>query len=350
MLVTELEQRLKQDGLKAVYLVLGPESFLRAEALRLIKEAAARGAGGAREPACDLTELDAAEMDPKRLFDDLRTPSLFAPRRVIFIDNAANLFSDSFAILAGYVQAPAPRTVLVLVAEQLGKPKASRRKASKKKSDEPAPDPATLITKLVHVECPAIQQRELPSWCMARARLCGKQLDMAAARTLVELSGANLGQIDGQIQSLASYVKDRPRITSEDVTNLVGGDRVRTIWELVGATTEGNVALGIRALDRLLRDSENTPSRLIGAIAREVRRLTVLKELLDARVSAAEIESRTRMPRWLIDKLSRSLRATSADTLKRRLRLLLEADMACKTGGGQDQWIMERLVMQLCGV
>ena len=30
------------------------------------------------------------------------------------------------------------------------------------------------------------------------------------------------------------------------------------------------------------------------------------------------------------------------------LHLVLEADLDCKTGGGRDTWILERLVLKLC--
>ena len=83
----ELPKHLASGELAPVYLVAGPEDFLRTEAVRLIREKAARG----KEP-CDTAELDAAEGDPRKLLDDLRTPSLFAPRRLVLIENAALLF------------------------------------------------------------------------------------------------------------------------------------------------------------------------------------------------------------------------------------------------------------------
>ena len=127
---TELSKHLASGELAPVYLVAGPEDFLRTEAVRLIREKAARG----KEP-CDTAELDAAEGDPRKLLDDLRTPSLFAPRRLVLIENAGLLFDErALEPLLQYVEQPSPRTTLVLVAGEVRK---SARKASKKPKKEP---------------------------------------------------------------------------------------------------------------------------------------------------------------------------------------------------------------------
>ena len=172
-------------------------------------------------------------------------------------------------------------------------------------------------------------------------------MDAAAAKLLVELVGASLGQLDGQIRSLVAFCKERQRITEEDVSKLVGGDRARQFWDLTNAITARYAPVALRALSRLMRDAES-PGWLVGKIGQELRRLIKVKELSDQRLPLEEIARRAGMQPWLAKKLLRAVRGVSAEELKANLRLVLEADVDCKTGGGRDSWILERLVLKLC--
>jgi DNA polymerase-3 subunit delta len=344
MYFPELPKHLASDELASVYLVFGPEDFLRSEAVRLIREKAARG----KEP-CDTTELDAADDDPRKLFDDLRTPSLFAPRRLVLIENAGLLF-DGRALepLLQYVEQPSPRTTLVLVAGEMRK---SARKESKKTKKEPPESAARgkerLLRKITAVQCPTVSQRALAGWCVQRARALGKPMEPNAAALLAERVGTNLGQMDGQIRNLITCCEKRPRITEKDVSDLCGGDRARRAWELTQAILDRNTPVALRALDRLIRDAES-PIGLLVPIGRDIRRLIVIKQLARQGLNETEIARRTGAQSWLVGKLLREKKSLTIAELKVKLHQVLEADLDCKTGGGRDTWILERLVLRLC--
>ena len=339
----ELPRHLASGELAPVYLVAGPEDFLRAEAVKLIRERAARG----KEP-CDTAELDAAEGDPRKLLDDLRTPSLFAPRRLALIENAGLLLERALEPLLQYVERPSPRTTLVLVA---GKVRKSARKPSKKPKKE-APKPAAhskarLLRKITTVQCPIVPQKALAGWCIQRARALGKPMEPNAAALLADRIGTNLGQMDGQIRNLIACCKERPAITEKDVSDLCGGDRLWQAWELAEMILDRNAPQALRALDRLFRDGES-PQGLLVPIGRNIRRLIVIKQLAQEGLKDDEIARRAGAPPWLIGKLLREKRNLTIADLKDMLHQVLKADLDCKTGGGRDTWILERLVLRLC--
>jgi DNA polymerase-3 subunit delta len=342
----ELAAQLNKGALAPIYLVLGPEPFLRGESVRLIRHKFEGEKG-----AFDLSELDAGEGDVRALFEDLQVPSLFAPRRLVIVENAGGLFTGSIRMLAGYARHPARGTVLVMVAETIGKTTKRRKGPAKKKT--PAADEGSIenvLAAVTLVVCDAVQEKALPSWCMARARLHGKAMDARAARQLVDLAGAGLGQLDGQIQSLVAYCKDRPRITADDVVELVGGDHARNVWELVRAVGDRQPAAALKALDRLLRDGEITATGIVILLAREARRLAQVKSLLNKRTALPEIARRLRLQDWLAKRLAQSVRQMTMKELQGRLEMLLEAELACKTGMGRERWLLERTVLRLCGL
>jgi DNA polymerase-3 subunit delta len=347
---TALARHLEKGELEPVYLIFGPEDFLRGEAVRMIREKAAR----AKEP-CDTAELDAAEGDPRKLLDELRTPSLFAPRRLVLIENAALLFDRAFEPLLNYVAQPSPRTTLVLIA---GEKRPSARKPPKKPRKEPAKSdeaadrrPAHTREQLLHritpVECPVVPQKMLARWCVERARVLGKPMASAAAELLADMIGANLGEVEGQIRNLITYCKDRPQITEKDVSDLCSADRLWATWELSEAILDRRTPAALRALDRILRDGER-PGRILSAIARDLRRLIVIKQLARQRLDHADIAQRSRTQPWLVPQLLDKYQDRTVAELKLMLHQVLEADLACKTGSARDDWILERLTLKLC--
>jgi len=327
MNIAALERSLESGTLKPVYVIYGPEGFLRGEALRLIKQATEGEETAVSEP-------EAAHLDSAGLLDDLRTPALFAPKRLLIVDDAQAFITESGEILAGYAARPAPNATLVLLAESL-----DRRKKSVK----------ALLKKVARVECPLVKSGAIPSWCIARARIHGKRLEPAAAKLLVDLAGTSLGQLDRHIQGLAVYCNERDAISSRAVADLVGGDHARTVWELVRAITARSAADALRALNRLLREPKVTTPWIIGALARESRDMWQVKDLVEQGHSADEIQTRLGKPAWLIQRIMKNVGGIHRSRLKSNHRLLLQADVDSKTGGSGDAWILEALVLRLCG-
>jgi DNA polymerase III subunit delta len=344
MKVNELAEQLK-SGLKPVYVIFGPEEYFRAQALRMLRERA-------EAEKMDISEPGTEELDPRRFFDELRTPSLFAPSRMVIVEHAEPLFGAPLKDLLAYAAKPSQRTALVLAAEELKAKSAKRggRKTQDEAEETRAISPVALLKKAVAVECPLLTRRELPAWCVARARELGKRMDFAATNMLIELAGQNLGQLNEQIKSLATFSKEGPSITGKMVSELVGGDHMRSIWEFITAVSERKAAAALKSLDRLMRDGDISSSGIIGFLATEVRRMLTVKRMQEQRMPVAEIARATRMQPWLVEKTARSAREVSYNELRRRLRLLVRADANIKTGAIQDEWGMERLTMEMCGV
>ena len=327
MNLTAFENSLKTTAPPPIALIIGPERFFRGEAIRLITEAISNA---------DIIELDPRETDARALTDDLRTPSLFAPRRILLLDNAETIIIQSGELLAGYAAKPAANAHLVLVAEHLD----ARKKAAK----------ALLACKsVIRIDCAPLKERDVPQWCTARARLPGKRMDIPTARLLVELAGANLGRLDGQINSLAAYCEKRKAITRSDIENLVGGDHTRKIWELTDSVMNHNPAKALKAFDRLTREPGSAEFAIIPALAAKLRDMLAVKRMTDAGKTPDAIRAALGKHPYVIKLLQQVVRNTSQHDLAAKYTLLLEADVDLKTLPNHERkWIAERLIIQLC--
>ena len=327
--IASFEKLISASGPPPLALIAGPERFFRAEAVRLIKEAA----GDA-----DVVEFEPTQGDTRALLDDLRTPSLFAPRRVVLVDGAEGVIAAQGELLADYAVRPASNAHLVLIVERMD----ARKKAAK-----------ALLSRdtVVLVECAALREREVPAWCTTRAHIAGKRMDISAARLLVELAGANLGRLDGQINSLAAYSGKRKTITRRDVEDLVGGDHARKVWELTDAVMNRDPAKALKAFDRIAREPRSGEFTLVPALAAKLRDMLAVKRMTDAGESPDTIRAALHRHPYVIKLLQQAVRETTLHELAVKYRLLLEADVDLKTLPNRERrWIAERLIFRLCGI
>ena len=328
--IDKLAQSLQSKPPTPFYLAVGPETFLRGEAVRFVREAVNR------KTEADFIEIDADKLDARSLLDDLRTPALFAPKRLILIQQADKFIAASGEMLAEYAKRPSSGTVLIMTAESLD----GRKKG-----------PQALLKSATVVECPAMRDREIPAWCMTRARAAGKEMDMTTARFLVELAGTNLGQLDGQINNLAAYCNKRKKIRYEDVEELVGGDHARKIWDMADAVMKQDPAKALKAFDRLMREPGSAEFTLVPALASKLRDMIDVKRLAAAGHSQQSVQSTLRKHPYVIKLLMEAVRNTSLKELVRRYGLLLEADVKLKTAPNRErQWVAESLILRLCGL
>ncbi|MDR3210668.1 MAG: hypothetical protein LBU79_01980 [Planctomycetota bacterium] len=82
------------------------------------------------------------------------------------------------------------------------------------------------------IPCPLVGPREIPAWLAARSRELGKSLETEAGRLLLETQGTSLGFLASELEKLALFVHDRPRISAEDVGEFLTGTVEFDVWGL----------------------------------------------------------------------------------------------------------------------
>ncbi len=195
---------------------------------------------------------------------ELASVGIFTPRRLVIVEDADPFVTRERARLEKYVAAPSSTGVLVLDVDTW---------PANTKLAKAIPDEGTIV-------CKAPAPARLPEWCV---RWCasehGKQLVVAAARLLVDLVGAEMGQLDQEMAKLAAYVGDAKRIDAADVDALVGASRAEKIWKLFDLIADGQTGEALAFLDRLLEQGED-PYKLNGAFGAQLRKLAQANRLV----------------------------------------------------------------------
>ncbi len=310
----------------------GGERHLKQSSIR--KLIAVRLGEGA-DTSTDVSRYEGKDADLRSVRDELMTVSMFAPTRVVVIEEADEFVSRHRAALEEYLDRPALSSLLILDVKSW--PKNTRL--------------AKRLPKVgLEVDCSELTGAQLAKWLVDRAASeGGKQLTWDAASLMIEMAGGGMSLLSQELDKLIAYSGDRDRITVEDVRAVVGGWRAQTTWEMINAVRDGQPSQAIDALDRLLASGE-APQRLLGGMTFTFRKLAEATERsrqgmpLRQALKAAGVFPRD------ADAVERYLRRVGRRRAERILDLLTEADAGLKGGSRlPERVLMERLLLALGG-
>ncbi len=296
------------------------------------------------EPARDwgVSHFSAAEDSLDRVLGQAQTLPMLAPRQVVFVEEVEALEAlgdaareDAVGRLAGYLDDPAPFTVLVLEAAALDKRMTLFKTLSEK----------TLVVTVELDAKPEDQQGAAATIALEMARGMGVELDSDAARELAEILNANLALIRNELGKLVTYAGERRRITRADVEALVLSAKRYTVWQLAEMLAGRQRRSALEFLDSLLREGEQ-PAGLVGAMAWMYRKLIEAQEL-PLHVSGWQAARQMGMRTETAEIALRESRRIPRQQLLEGLAALYEADSRLKSGAVNQRATMEFLVARL---
>ena len=314
----ELNSELRTGKLRSVYLFHGPERFLMTTAVDLIRATGEenRFAGG----------VDGAA----KILDLLKTPSMFAARRLAVVDNADKLKKEDWKLLDDYADAPAPNAVLILLAE----------KASAAWSKKSGPEIAV-------VECKTPYPREIPSWIQMEGRKFGISFSQQACLILAEAVGTDLGQIIQSIEKLALYAGTRKLIDVADVEAVVAVSASRTVFDMTNAIGNKKPMEAMALIDNLMEQGE-FPVKILSMISRHFRLLARAQEGVGKGSNEAVLAKELKVhPFFVKDYVSQSKRFRPRDW-PGRFAILYACDRSLKSSKLPPERTLEKTILKLC--
>jgi DNA polymerase-3 subunit delta len=260
----------------------------------------------------------------KRLVVVMRAERLLKPKRAAkagnddLVEEEAAADDEStatdFTALEDYLASPSPFATLVLVATEIDRTRRFTKKLVEKAQvvmfggirTEPRSGPAGA-------GAAAAGARKFVTDEMARE---GRTMEPAAVKVLVDRSGEDISKLRGDLERLLLYVGDRKAISAADVDEVAANAAtVQDDWAVTNALGAGDAARGLREL-ALRLERGDSPHAIVGQL------------------------------RWWV---SNRLAESSPDRVKPALDALLRTDLALKSSGGDDQVLLERLVVELTG-
>ena len=323
---SELERSLRQ-GLQPLYLLVGPERYLRRIAAHEITEATLS--------ATLIREFNEASFS---LFTDSVRNAIAAAeqlpmmseRRVVRVRDFARLRDADEEVLIAYLANPSPSTVMIFTADDLDK----RKKSTK-----------ALLDACTVVDFSPLKDSEAKAWAKSYLKSLKATADDSVLSEIVNLVGTDVQTLANELDKLASAAVDSGRITAESVDELIGRTRELSNFELGDHLLANNRKRALETLHRLLDDGAE-PVMLIGLIAGNYHRLALGKHLM-MRGGREEVFRNVSMPAFKRDAYITTLQRADAKKIARGLQLTAAADLAIKTSQATPRLQLEMLVCEL---
>jgi len=323
---TELERSLR-ESVRPLYLLLGPEIYLRRVAAQSITEAALSRTllrefnESGFSLSSDSVQAAVAAADQLPMMSDMR---------VVRVRDFARLREADEDTLIRYLNNPSPSTVMIFSADELDK----RKKSSK-----------VLLDVCTVVEFSPLKDAEAKAWAKTRLKELKVTADDQVLSEIIRLVGTDVQTLVNELDKLASAAAATGRITLELVDELIGRSRELSNFELGDHLLSGNRKRALETLHRLLDDGAE-PVMLIGLIAGNYHRLALGKHFL-TRGGREEVFRNISMPPFKRDAYIASLQRSDSKKIARGIQLTAAADLAIKTSQATPRLQLELLVCEL---
>lgn len=246
--------------------------------------------------------------------------TLFGDTRLVVVRDAERWKAADVKAIDAYLKAPAPSTVLALVAVDLRKDSAL----------------AKACARTGEVLTYDVPKRNLGPWVAERFRQLGARAEPEACAALVTLVGDDPHALTAEIEKLATWAGGEP-IGEREVEQLVAVSAETPTFTLTDAWGRRDAASALEASEAILeregRPRRDTAPRLAAALASHVARVRSCQRLAAEGVRARQAAPRLKMHPYYAEKLFGQAERFSSEELGAATVRLAALDLALKGAG-----------------
>jgi DNA polymerase-3 subunit delta len=324
----KLQQRLEKTPPAPVYLLLGEESFLVQEAIRLIRSKSVDEA--TVDFNCDV--FTAGETPAGQVKDAAEMLPMMSARRLVVYRDVDALKDKDWETLFPLFDNPVESTVFVLSCDSLDK----RKRAFKR---------ITAAAAVVELKRP--YENQLAEWIDYLAFRQELRVDREAAGLLRQFVGANLTELNNEIGKLRDYLGERRRIEAADVLQIVSQTRVDRIFDLTDAIGRRDKVQALHSLANLLEQGQSE----VGVLAMITRHFRILSQLKDGQrggLSGQRLATQAGIPQFLLTQYLEQIRRWDDHKIRQTFVVLQDTDRALKSSSVPSHVWLENFVLKTC--
>jgi DNA polymerase III subunit delta len=335
-----LRDHLKGGVIAPVYVLFGPETYLRDKAAKYIADKCFSD-GEMREFNETEFSLDVSDNIRSAISAAEQLPMMAAKRVVRITDvristSAAKdtLKEEAEQLLTDYLKRPSLSSVVIFVVDELN----GTRKLSK-----------LLTANSVAAEFKRLDNSGLLVWARDHIRDAGAEADDQTVRHLVSVVGDDVRRLTNEIEKLAAAALPEKLITRDLIDALVPFSREISNFGLTDNLVAGRNAEAIRVLQKILDDGTE-PLALLGLISSNYRRLLVAKEMMSNGAPRSDVVSAAKAFGSGQEAFLSLARRTEPAKLVKALERIAKTDLAIKTsvGGGGTAGSRLQIEMLVC--
>lgn len=319
-----INEDLKNNQFKGIYLLYGEEAYLK----RLYKNKL-KAALTAPDDSMNYTYYEGKGINPNEIIDMAETMPFMAEKRLIVIENSG-FFKNKCDELADYFENPSDSTCFVFVEAEVDK--RSRLYKRVKERGRIA-------------ELNAQDEKSLVRWIVGSLNRENKKITQSAAALFLTKTGADMENIQRELEKLICYVGERDSINIEDVEAICTTVITNNIFEMIDAIAKKQQKKALELYYDLLTLKE-PPMRILFLITRQFNLLLQVKDLARLGFNAAETAKKAGLHSFAAGKYVSQSKSFDSKWLADAVEICAGTEEAVKTGRINDILSVELLIVQ----
>lgn len=319
-----LNEDLKTEKFKQVYLLFGEENYLKKQYKDRLTKALISD-----EDTMNYAYYEGKGIDIKEIIDLAETMPFFSTCRLIVIENSG-FFKNATPELAEYIKNIPETTYFIFVEKELDK-RGKLYKAVKDKGRV--------------VELAKQDEKTLVRWIYGNVKKEGKQITESTIRYLLTKCGTDMENLQKEMEKLFCYTLDKEVIELEDIDTICTTQITNEIFDMVNAVAEKKQR---RALDRYydLLALKEPAMRILYLLSRQFRLLMEVKEMVEQGYGKKEIASKAGLHPFAVGKYIEQSRRFSQKELRSILEESVDIEERVKTGRLGDVLAVELFIVK----
>jgi len=324
-------RRLKEQGPERLYLLWGPEDYLREQFLmQLKKKCLPEG-----EDDFSYKRMDGPGLDATRLQEAVDAMPFMTERSFVELRNIdINRLAEPEACAKILSDIPEYCTLAFV------------------QNAEYEPDGRLRFVKALRGEGYELKftrqsQGMLTDWIVRRFAAAGKGIELAAAQRLIFISGDLMSRLIPEIEKIAAYARG-DKVTPADVEAVANHIPEAVVFEMTELIAQKKMNSALAVLAELMADKNNEPIMMIAVLGRQMRQLYAARLALDKNLGSRYVMEVCAVKYdYIASKLTAAARGYTLSQLKRAVELCAETEYCMKSSGADSRELLKEAVLRI---
>lgn len=315
---------IKTEKFSHVYLLCGTEDYLRNQYKNKLKTALI-GEGD----QMNLSVYEGAGTNPLQVIDMAQTMPFLSDRRVLVLENTG-FFKGSQEELAQYMKEIPEFTYFVFAEKEVDK-RSKLYKAVKAQG---------------HI-AEFLEQDEgtLRKWIDGRVKKEGKQMDMGTISFFLQRTGAEMENIEKELEKLICFTMKKDTITTKDVEEITTRRLENRVFDMISYLSQKRQRETLQLYYDLLSLRE-APMKILALMARQFNLLVQIKSLKEKGIPQRTVAEQMGIQPFIVGKCWSQCNFFTKADLESALAACVQTDEDIKTGKIADKIGVELLLIQ----
>ena len=322
---------MKERGPERLYLLWGPEDYLREQYLLTLKKLCLPEG----EDSFSYKRINGAELDVRALAQAVDAVPFLTERSLVEVRDAElNRIDESEKLLTLLRDIPDYCTLVFVQNARF------------------EPDGRLKLIKGIRglgreLKFSQASQGQLIDWILRRFAALGKSAELDAIQRLIFISGDLMNRLIPEIEKIAAYTRGE-RVTVSDVEAVANHIPEAVIFDMTDFIAQRKYNAALAVLAELLADKSNEPIPILALLGTQMRKLYAARLAIERGLGTKFLMDVCALKYdFLATKLLQSARGFTLAQLRRAVELCAEADYKIKSSSFDDKELLTETVLRI---